>query len=201
MGYFQHPESSIGHKFHPGYDLASEQPSASYITSVLDRLQPIEHQFQDYRAYDAKFSNMVDDLHEWHHPSIHHRPKGTLGQVFGRCCAIKMKHDHEQRHGFTYDLVVVTRWDIGYSRPIDLRSMGIDAVNMDGMYGPDVISDAWACGPSNLVDLWGQQFSCINGLIERGTMNLGPHDWLKAHFDLRSIAWENRPDVGIWIRR
>jgi len=72
---------------------------------------------------------------------------------------------------------------------------------MDGMYGPQVISDAWACGPSAAMFAWGQQFNSVPLLVANQTMSFGPHEWLQAHFDLKSIPWSNRPDLGIWIRR
>jgi hypothetical protein len=201
MGYFQHPEISVDHKRHPGYDPVSGNPSQEYISSVLERLKPIDHAFHDYHAHDQRFSEMVDRLHDWHHPSVHHRPKGTLGQVWGRCASIDLKRQHEWRTGIRYDRVVVTRWDIAYSAPINLDALNQYLLSTDGMYGPDVISDAWACGPSHLVDLWGEQFACIDELVSRKTMNLGPHEWLKAHFNMMAMAWESRPDIGIWIRR
>lgn len=201
MGYFQHPEASPDPLAHPGYDVSSMAPSNKYINSILDRLRPKAYAFHDYRDQDAQFSRIVEDLREWHHPSIHHRPKGTLGQVWSRCASIALKKNREMETGTVYDRVVVTRWDIAHPIPIDLDALDPYSMNMDGMYGPDVISDAWACGPSHLVDLWGQQFACMHELVSRGTMNLGPHEWLKAHFGLMAMPWQNHPEIGIWIRR
>lgn len=201
MGFFEHPESSTNPLGHPGYDTSSGRPSAEYLDSIRTRLVPMDTSFRDYQELDTVFSGMVNDLSTWHHPSKHHRPKGTLGQVWGRCTSIGLKALHERRHGFTYDRVVVTRWDIDYTVPIVLGNLMEDRITMDGMYGPEIISDAWACGPSELVDRWGQQFSGMGELINRGTMNLGPHEWLRAHFDHWSIPWYNDPSVGIYIRR
>lgn len=201
MGYFQHPEHSENHKHHPGYDSSSERPSLEYMNWVLDVLKPRAHGFHDFAEQEVQFDRMIRDLERWHHPSIHHRPKGTLGQVWGRCASIALKQWYEQRHGFKYDHVVVTRWDIAHSKPIIIGNLPGSIMVTDGMYGPDVISDAWACGPGELVDAWGQQFARISDLVGLGTMNLGPHEWLKAHFELMEIPWVARPDVGIWIRR
>lgn len=201
MGYFLHPEQSNDHKKHPGYDQSSGPPSDIYIRSVVDRLSPKKLVLRDYHDLDQPFDSMVASLSRWHHPSHNHRPKGTIGQVFGRCEAINAMRAHSQETGVRYDMVVVTRWDIAHSSPIDIRSLDQDTVAMDGMYGPDVISDAWACGPQDLIERWGLQFSGIDRLVDRGTMNLGPHEWLKAWFSESAISWKNRPEIGIWIRR
>lgn len=201
MGWFQHPEDSQFHKSHPGYDISSEKPNAEYIFSVLERLKPKHTTFVDYAVYDPQFTRMIENLQAWHHPSVSHRPKGTLGQVWSRCAAIGMKSMYEQRNKFVYDSVVVTRWDIAHAKPIDLSKLDNSVITMDGMYGPHVISDAWACGPSHLIDLWGKQFSAIDDLVGLQTMNLGPHEWLRSHFELFEIPYKNDASTGIWIRR
>lgn len=201
MGWFQHPEASMDHEMHPGYDPVSEPPNSDYIGSIYNRLPIAAAHWERYCERDLSFTAMVHDLAEWHHPSVHHRPKGTLGQVWGRCASIKLKQKFEKDNATTYDRVVVTRWDIAYSVPIVLGSLDPNVISMDGMYGPTVISDAWACGPSDLIDRWGRQFDGIGQLVSIGSMNLGPHEWLKAWFDEERISWQNRHDIGIWIRR
>jgi hypothetical protein len=112
-----------------------------------------------------------------------------------------MAKEEELRRGYRYDRIICTRWDIAYSKTIDLNMLDQSVVSTDGMYGSDVISDAWTCGPSWAMDAWSKQFCDIPELVSRGTMNLGPHEWLKAHFGYHEIPWVARPDVGIWIRR
>ena len=94
-----------------------------------------------------------------------------------------------------------TRWDIAYTQPILLDTLDPAVISMDGMYGPTVISDAWACGPSGDMKQWSKQLTSIDLLAQHNTLNLGPHEWLLAHFLYYQIPWQNRPDVGIWIRR
>jgi hypothetical protein len=201
MGFFEHPESSRHPLEHPGYDASSGAPSLEYISGVCQILRPTGTSFRAYSELDAAFGSMVADLPQCHHPSPHHRPKGTLGQVWGRCTSIALKAQHELELGMAYDRVVVTRWDIDYTSPIIIQDLPSDRITLDGMYGPEVISDAWACGPSYLVDRWGRQFSGMADLIAKGTMNLGPHEWLRAHFEHHGIGWHNDPSVGIYIRR
>ena len=201
MGYFKHPEASPDPITHPGYDTLSQPVGTSWLQQTVGRLNPTAVHFDNYHLHENRFSQMVTKLSDFHHPSEHHRPKGTLSQVWGRCASLKLAAEHESRHGFTFDRIICTRWDIAYSKPILISELDPERVSMDGMYGPDVISDAWACGPSNLMQAWSRQFESIDQLVVNKTMNLGPHEWLRAHFDHCCIPWTNRPDIGIWIRR
>lgn len=200
MGFFQHPESSKNHKTHRGYDINSSVPDSTYMTNVIQRLNPHTADLPLFSAYERKFDVMLGELAQWHHPSQHHRPKGTLGQVWGRCNSIRLKKFYEEQNRFKFDSVVVTRYDIIYSREINLQILPSKVIVTDGMYGNSVISDAWCCGPSELIDKWGQQLIDIPRLVASKTMNLGPHEWLAAHFSINSIPWIAQ-DVGISIQR
>lgn len=201
-GTFLHPESSNNPVTHIGYDPASISVDINDLTAVLNVLKPKGIHFDNYHLHDERFENMVRSLSAWQHPSIHHRPKGTLSQVWGRCATLKIKQNYEQKHNFLYDQVICTRWDIEYNQLIDLDLFDNNLITLDGMFGPSVISDAWACGPSTEMNKWGLQFNCIDDLVHKKTMSLGPHEWLKAHFDHQQILWSNRPDlIGITIRR
>ena len=201
FGWFQSPDQSTDPKTHPGYDSTSPSVGNDYIESVIRELKPIRIQLDNYCLHDATFESIVTKLSDWHHPSVSHRPKGTLSQVYGRCNTLKLAHHEEQIHNFSYDRIICTRWDIDYQQPILLNSLDPTVISMDGMYGPEVISDAWACGPSDLMHKWSCQFSAIGQLVEAETMNLGPHEWLASHFKTYNIAWQNRPEIGIYIRR
>jgi len=201
MGHFTHPESSVDPVSHPGYNIHSQPVNMHWLQKTTEHLNPVAVHFDNYNLHDRRFSQMVDDLSDFHHASQHHRPKGTLSQVWARSASLKLAADHEDRYGFCFDRIVCTRWDIAYTKPILLDELELDVVTMDGMYGADVISDAWASGPSNYMRLWGQQFESISTLVANRTMSLGPHEWLHAHFTQHQIAWNNQPDVGIWIKR
>lgn len=201
MGWFQHPENSVDHRAHPGFDLSSEKPSNEYIDSVLSKLNPRQYSIESFKKYEPYFDQVLKNLEQWHHPSPVHRPKGTLSQVWGRCSSIGLKKAYEEKHGFKYDAVIVTRWDIFHNKPIAVDTFDLNYVTLDGMYGPDVISDAWACGPSNLIDLWGLQFASISDMVRTNIMSLGPHEWLRSHFDYYDISWKNDPSINIAIKR
>jgi hypothetical protein len=200
MGFFQHPEQSVNPKTHRGYDKNSAIPTQDYIMTVLSRLNPQMAELPAFHAHEKKFDAMLTELSAWHHPSQHHRPKGTLGQVWGRCNSLRMKKTYEDQNRFRFDAVVVTRYDINYNSPIELQMLPKDCIVSDGMYGEDVVSDAWCCGPSDLCDKWAQQLVDIPRLVNNHTMNLGPHEWLKSHFSLNNIPWTTH-GVGISIQR
>ena len=201
MGYFQHPGNTNSPLTHIGYDPASPGVAPDYVAKVLLTISPRSFHFENYHLRDKEFEGIVNELRPFYHTSQDHRPKGTLGQVHGRCTALQLARQHEERHGFRYDGIVCTRWDVDYTRPIDLAQLSLDTMTMDGMYGPDVISDAWAYGPSNAMERWATQFMARERLCQLGTMNTGPHEWLRAHFDAAEIPWSNNPNLGIYIRR
>jgi hypothetical protein len=200
FGFFQHPEASTDHKNHIGYDPQSIIPDSYYLQTVLDHLRPTKVQFDNYFLHDEEFGKLVNDLESFHHPSIHHRPKGTIGQVWGRCTSIALKKQWEIANNIKFDKTIVTRWDIGYNDIIDLNTLDNDKITHDNLYGPDVISDMFMTGPNHLIDLFGTQFDSINELVENGTMNLGPHEWLSAHFKNKNIPRVAK-NMGTWIRR
>jgi hypothetical protein len=201
FGWFQSPEQSSEHKKHPGYDSQSPVVPHDYICSVIANLKPCRIQLDNYFLHDSLFEHMVLNLSDWHHPSQNHRPKGTLSQVYGRCNSLKLAHHEELHRNFIYDRIVCTRWDIDYTTPIVLENLNPEVISMDGMYGPTVISDAWTCGPSSLMQKWSRQFSDIDRLVANKTMNLGPHEWLASHFNEFGMEWQNCPEIGIYIRR
>jgi len=201
MGVFEHPTLAENPLTHPGFNTNSSGVSREFLHAVCDKLQPRLVYFDHYALHDDRFTAMVNSLEAWHHPSKSHRPKGTLSQVWARCASLALARQWEVKRSNPFDRIICTRWDIGYQKPIDLNGLDPTHVTMDGMYGPDIISDAWACGPSAAMSLWGQQFSAIDDLTAAGSMNLGPHEWLRAHFDQFGITWTNRSDLGIWIRR
>ena len=59
-------------------------------------------------------------------PYTHYGPVGrganscerTANHLLGMQRAIALKANHERAHGFTYDLVMVARWDVLWSRPL-----------------------------------------------------------------------------------
>lgn len=201
MGNFQHPEQSADPVKHAGYDTTSTAPTLDFINSVLQRLSPVGLHFDNYYLYDQTFGELVERYRPFHHPSPSHRPKGTLSQVWGRCKALELCAEYQDIHGIQFDRIVCTRWDIAYTQPILLDTLDPTTISMDGMYGPEVISDAWACGPHSAMRLWSKQFNAMQTLADHNKLNLGPHEWLRAHFDYFNIPWQNRPDIGIWIRR
>jgi hypothetical protein len=200
-GYFQHPSFASIPKEHPGFDITSEPVYTDWLLCTLQRLKPTQIHLDNYHLHDMQFTQMVNELALFHHPEPTHRPKGTLSQVWARCTSLKLAAEYERQNRQLFDRIVCTRWDIGYRRSIMLDNLDPTVVSMDGMYGPTIISDAWACGPSTLMRSWSQQFRDIPLLVNNGTMNLGPHEWLKAHFDYNNITWSNRPDIDIWIKR
>jgi len=201
MGHFQHPENSDQPLQHVGYDTNSGVPSQEFLQSVYDRLNPAAVNFDHYSNHDPAFTELVERYRAFHHPSPSHRPKGTLSQVWQRSNSLKLCAEYEDAIGVKFDRIVCTRWDIAYTQPILLDTLDPAVISMDGMYGPTVISDAWACGPSAAMKQWSKQFLSIDLLASLGTLNLGPHEWLRAHFDCYEIPWLNRNELGIWIRR
>lgn len=202
IGLFQHPENSTDHKSHIGYNKDSPPVDINEFTAILNMLKPRKVHLDNYFLHDARFENMIDELSTWNHPSIHHRPKGTLSQVWGRCASLKLKETYEITNNCMYDGVVCTRWDIFYNQVIDLNKFNLGYITHDGMFGSEVISDAWIYGDTKSMNELGTQFRRIPNLVNTKTMNLGPHEWLKAHLNYSQVQWLNGSDlINITIKR
>jgi hypothetical protein len=201
MGFHQHPRESVDSHNHPGYNLLSPPVTTDYITWVLSLLRPIDVQLDHYYFYDQRFADMITKYNEFHHPSPHHRPRGTLSLNFTRHLVMAMKKNYEMNNNFKYDRVICTRYDIDHTMPVDLQMHNANLITLPNLHGYNVTSDVWASGPSHLLDAWGEQINGIEELIDAGTFNLGTHEWMKAWFEHKQIPWQNRNDLGIYTRR
>lgn len=201
FGNYLHPPDTENPKTHPGFLTESPAVPTSYITSVLNVLNPIDIHLDHYSLHDARFEQMIKSLENFHHPWPHHRPKGTISLNYIRKIVIELKALQERRQGWKYDRVICTRWDIDHPIPIDLTQHDPLVLTLPNSHGPEVVGDIWASGPSELINKWGEQFDGIQKLVSAGTFSLGPHEWMKAWLEYQQIPWQNRDDLGVWIRR
>lgn len=201
MGLHQHPATSHDPKNHPGFDLKSPQVNSNYLVWALASLAPVDAHFDHYYLYDQHFANMVEKYKEFHHPSQHHRPRGTLSLNYSRQIVMAMKQNHERNYNFKYDRVICTRYDVDHPKKILLEQLDPNVVTLPNIHGPHVTSDVWACGSSDHMNAWGEQISGIQELIEQKKFSLGTHEWMKAWFEYKNIPWQNADDLGIYTRR
>lgn len=200
MGYW-FPRHATPDAFnHPGYYLESPAVTEEYIQGIMQALQPKFLYINRYSELDAEFQNLMEGLKIFHNNDPNHAPKSALSMNFIRAQSIKLKYEFEQKNEFKYDKVIVTRWDINHTLPINLSEFNPNIITFE-KGGADHPGDTWAIGPSNLLDLWGQQFYGIQELVNNNTMSLGPHEWQWAWFNHKQIPWVNRSDIGTQVIR
>jgi len=202
MGHHLPPGDSPDHENHPGYALG-DSVSNDYIESVRHRLNPKVFMLDSYHKHDPYFQSLVDS---WRYttnylevPAGNHRPKGCLGMVWSRSQVIKAMSNYERTHGFRYDLVIVTRYDVYHNTLINLNKINPEIVNSHGgaNWHP---WDYWTAGPSRSIELWGQQWDGMQELINCGRFNTGPHQWQTAWFEHKNIQWQP-VELGTGIAR
>lgn len=201
FGHYLHPPDTDNPKSHPGFVVDNNSVQADYLTQVLNVLNPVDIHLDHYFLHDSTFAEMINRLQDYHHPWPHHRPKGTLSLNYIRKIVISMKRKQEEKQGFQYDRVICTRWDIEHPVYIDLTQHDPNLLVLPNSHGPNVTGDIWASGSSDLIDIWGQQFDGIQQLVNNGTFSLGPHEWMKSWLAYKNVPWQNRDDLGVWIRR
>ena len=176
---------------HPGYDLTSSSVSQEFIDSVKDRLKPKKLIIENFCDYDLQFHNMINNPKyiAGFDDNISKRPKGILGMVMSRYKAIKAKNEYEKVNNFVYDLVIVTRWDVGYKRSISIVN-DIDPTIINAVGGPHIRPwDWWTIGPSYLIDKFGEQWDGIDELVNMNKFVCEPHIWQKVWFEYKNIPW------------
>ncbi len=202
MGYFLEPGQTPDHENHPGYTIGEPVPTA-YIQSVEDRLKPKKFILDRYSNHDDYFQSLVDS---WRYttdyllvPAGCHRPKGCLSMVWSRSQIIKAMSAYEKSHNIRYDLVIVTRYDVYHTVPVDLSNLDLNIVNSHGCanWHP---WDYWTAGPSHSIGLWGQQWDGMQELIDIGRFSTGPHQWQTAWFEHKNIHWQP-VELGTGIAR
>lgn len=202
MGYHLPPNESPDHENHPGFT-PSEPVSDEYIESVKRRLNPKVFMLDQYSRHDPYFQSLVDN---WRYttdyllvPAGNHRPKGCLGMVWSRSQIIKAMTEYENIHGFRYDLVIVTRYDVYHNVPVNVNKINLDVVNAHGG-GNWHPWDYWTAGPSHSIGLWGQQWDGMKQLMDIGKFSTGPHQWQTAWFEYKNIQWQP-VELGTGIAR
>lgn len=201
MGDHLHPPNTQNPTTHPGYLLESPPVSGDYLAWAMSSLRAIDLHLDHYYLHDARFQGMLDRFMPWNHPWEHHRPKGTISLNWTRYAVHRMRQEHQRRTGTTYDLVISTRWDLMHGSRPDLCAMDHGGLNLPNMYGHDVPGDIWAAGPAWAMDTWADQINGMEELAQAGTLNLGPHEWMRAWLQHREIPWKARDDLNMWLVR
>lgn len=200
MGFWLPRHATPDPRNHPGFKLDSPPVPPGYLRSVINELKPVDMQLDHYYLHNHRFQQQSEALREFHNVEETAAPKSALSMNWIRGTTILMKRRHEMLHKFRYDRVIVTRWDINHTKPINLEELDSDVITfMKG--GGDHPGDTWACGPSDWMDVWGEQYFSINELVEKKTMNCGPHEWQTAWFEHKNVPWVNNADLGTDILR
>lgn len=201
MGTFQEPADTVNPTNHPGYNLDSPAVGMDYIRRVIECINPVDMHLDHYYLRDAEFSSILDRYIAWNHQWQHHRPKGTISLNWSRYAVHSLRRSHERLTGKRYDLVISTRWDLMHSMPIDLTTLHPNILTLPMMFGHDIPGDIWAAGSPEIMDSWSEQINGMEELAGAGTLNLGPHEWMKAWLAHKGIRWSNHEGLGVYLLR
>lgn len=186
-----------------GFNTLSASPGTKFVHSVVERLNPIDMHLDHYYFHDNKFEQIVNEkYYKKPHPYEKHRPKGILSLNWIKYTALTLKRTHEIKMGFKYDYVVSTRWDIDYTKPINIESFNPDVLTLNLRWKGDThTDDIWVGGCSDLMDIYAQQFNGINEVENYQDFYIAPHEWFQVWLEHNNIKWDSRNDLGVLIRR
>ena len=121
--------------------------SSNYVTSVIDKLNPIVALIEDYNS--PSFQHNTD----WKLPSALYK------NLWAQSQCVKLKNEYEHKTRIQYDLVIMSRWDIYYENLLKLH-------HTDKIFFPEKFSigaggpsDFWAYGPSKLMNVFSDRFN------------------------------------------
>ena len=206
-GMFMHIEDMTHPSYKLGYDPNSPPIPPGYIDEVKKVLKPKKMQVSD----PAEFKDLIDDLTVRHRDVepewIYHRAKPKFQMVLGRMLCMHLKRAHEMQHGFIYDQVIFTRWDVEHCKPMHI-CMSDDDLNdniiVPNVYSYEGLSDIWAAGPSKMMDVYGNILPCLDLVKSTPGFHTNPHQWLESHLRYYGIKYlikpipvaiHNRPEV------
>lgn len=181
FGHFMHAKDKHHPSFDLGYDPSSKQVPSNYANSVAARLQPKAFKLQD----PTTIKQLVDQLAEANKPFESswewHRPRPKYQMIYGKTQAIKLKRQYEQLHGFKYDRVIYTRWDIVHEAALPSWAVADYRLLIPSRYSYVGPADIWASGSSEQLDIYGDMLDQLPDVRQTPDFCTDPHLWLNSH--------------------
>lgn len=202
-GWATKPCNSQQSLLHPGYSLDSEIVKPSTIKKIINYINPTDMHFDHFYLHNKRFLKFCQEHTDGPMPFPEHRPKGTISQNYARNIVTAMKRNHEDRLGIDYDYVICTRWDVEYLNPIDITQLNPNILTFNAYWwGKTIlIHDTWVSGPSQYVDVWGDQLNGADQLSRINEFIYEPHEWGERWLKFNAIPWDYSTHIVNNMRR
>jgi hypothetical protein len=176
--------------------------ATDYVQRAIDLLQPVDFHIDHYYLHDARFAKMVEQIYkDKEGVDFRHKPKVPLSQNWMRNICVSMKRQCEIRQGWDYDVVICTRYDIEYTKPIILEELDLSVLTVPNRFSHIGTDDIWGAGPSKFIDIWGEQINRIDEIAYRDDFHLTVHEWLCKWLAYNNVPWVDSGNLGVGIRR
>ena len=185
LGYYLHPHDTNDPRFKYGYDPNSPAISQSYLTNVINKLNPKVLQLVNQNAMTPYFDELTEKYKDYHSKWEYARPRSGLQTVYTKSACIKLKQEYEKLQGFQYDLVIITRWDILHSEPI--LNIPLDKIILPNIYNYNGVCDIWAAGNNDMINRYSLMLENIDQLKKLPNFTTAVHHWLQDHLNYCNI--------------
>jgi hypothetical protein len=190
----EHPTSKLG------YDPSSPALPDEFIRSVINRLQPTKFQLMDPNDISDELDYLTNKHSDVRSPWIYHRERPKYQSYWSRTAAWRLKRQYEKQEGFIYDRVILSRWDVDQTGPIDFQSYPMDRLVLPSAYTYGALCDFWVMGPSPLMDIFCNALTTIDLTKKTPGFHTNPHEWTKSHLDYYKVPY-TIADIPIELRR
>jgi len=183
----------------PRYDDTASNPIPRNVDKIIYNLyQPKKWLFQ--KPFEFPFNKEI--VLEGR-PESFLSPQDMFSFQYSFYAANLMKQLYEVEHSMTYDVVMRTRFDNIFQKPITLK----DYISHDTIYTPndyfnDIgISDRWAICNSKLMNTYTQSYLFLEELLEDKSLFLQNEMILGTWVQLKNKIKIQRVDTPYYVRR
>lgn len=136
-----------------------------FYTSILPKKYKVENQWRH-----TETEQKIKNAGFYDNDQIN----SCIQQFYGIKRVWELKEDYEKEMGIKYDLVVRTRPDFIWLRPINLDWLELDKIsNLHANFSPTVCSE-FAIGPNDLMEKYCKLFDCFSSIGEQVFLNTNP---------------------------
>jgi len=189
FGSFLHKKDRNHPSFRLGYDPNSQAVPKHYIDMVARRLNPKALVTQDPDSIAQAVDDLLEANKQYEPDWEWHRSRPKYQMMHGRTQCIKLKQRYEQGHGFRYDRVIFTRWDIVHEEPLPAWAMSDHRVLIPARYSYVGPADIWAVGSSQQMDSYGSMLDQYDEVKKTPGFCSDPHLWLRDHLDHNKVEY------------
>ncbi len=200
FGFHNHVLDTEHPAFKLGYDPNSPSLPAAYIDHVRDLIRPTRLELKNPKDISTDLDDLTKKHADVRSPYIYHWERPKYQSYWSRTAGWNLKRRHEKEHGFIYDRVIFSRWDLDQLGPLSLDQYPRDVLILPSAYTYGALCDFWAMGPSHMIDVFCNALTTIDLVKLTPGFHTNPHEWTKFHLDYYKIPYIII-DIPIELRR